>query len=60
MIMLPSHGQITAAVKINIHWAGRTSYKVSKRNVFDKQTEKIFAEFLTLIFPKIFNLFLNY
>lgn len=43
--MLPLHGQDTAAVKI-FHWAGLTSYKSSRGDVFDKQAGPLFAEFI--------------
>jgi len=43
--MLPSHGQITAAIQI-IHWAGQTLYLISHSHVFDKQAETLFVEFL--------------
>lgn len=47
--MLPLHGQSTAAVK-NIHWAGPTPYVLYPRSdVFAKQAESMFAEFLFMI-----------
>lgn len=45
VIMLPQHGQGTAAVE-NIHWAGFTTYWDSSSNVFGKQSRYIFAEFI--------------
>jgi len=49
VIMLPLHGQSTAAVK-TFHWAGPTPYmRVSGSHVFDKQAKLRFAEFLLLI-----------
>lgn len=44
MIMLPSHGQNTAALQ-KISGQARLIF-TSTRHVFDKQAENIFAEFL--------------
>lgn len=46
MIMLPSHGQDTAAV--NKYTGQKLPLKFSRGYVFDKQTRKKFAEFLIL------------
>jgi len=44
--MLPLHGQGTAAVERIVTGQGVPLIKVSSGNVFDKQSEHVFAEFL--------------
>lgn len=45
MIMLPLHGQDTAAIE-TCHWAGWTFDYISRGGVFVKQAGILFAEFL--------------
>ena len=50
MIMLPLHGQDTAAVEHMCHWAGSIFNIKAENDVFGKQARFIFAEFVYKIF----------
>lgn len=50
MIMLPLHGQDTAAVEHMCHWAGSIFNIKAENDVFGKQARFKFAEFVYKIF----------
>lgn len=50
MIMLPLHGQDTAAVEHMRHWAGSIFNIKAENDVFGKQARFKFAEFVYKIF----------
>lgn len=53
MIVLPLHGQGTAAVEWKYHWAGSIPHIwVSGDDVFGKQAGPLFAEFLSSFFVR--------